>query len=138
MISNKQKHLEFIHGIINRMAHNSFALKGWAVTLVAGIFALAAKDADKMYFLVTYIPIIVFWCLDAFYLKQERLYRSLYEHVRRLEEEDIDYSMNTSISQCKSSKNTWINCFVSKTEMGFYLPLAFVATGIIILTSLLG
>ena len=99
MISNKQKHLEFIQGIINRMAHNSFALKGWAATLVAGIFALAAKDADKMYFLVTYISIIVFWCLDAFYLKQDRLYRSLYEHVRRLEEEDIDYSMNTSISQ---------------------------------------
>ena len=119
------------------MAHNSFALKGWAVALVAGIFALAAKDADKMCFLVIYIPIIVFGCLDVFYLKQERLYRSLYEHVRRLQEVDIDYSM-TSIAQCKSSKNTWINCLLSKTEMGFYLPLAFVATGIIILTSLLG
>lgn len=32
------------------MASNSFALKGWTVTLVAGIFALASKDADKMYF----------------------------------------------------------------------------------------
>ena len=43
---NKLKHLELIQGIINRMASNSFALKGWAVTLVAGIFALASKDTD--------------------------------------------------------------------------------------------
>ena len=46
------KHMEMIQGVINRMASNSFALKGWTVTLVAGIFALASKDADKMYFLV--------------------------------------------------------------------------------------
>ena len=40
-MENKIKHLEIIQGIINRMAGNSFALKGWAVTLIAGIFALA-------------------------------------------------------------------------------------------------
>ena len=49
------KHMEMIQGVINRMASNSFALKGWTVTLVAGIFALASKDADKMYFLVAYV-----------------------------------------------------------------------------------
>ena len=38
----KLKHLEFIQGIITRMANNSFMLKGWAVTLVAGIFALSS------------------------------------------------------------------------------------------------
>lgn len=57
---NKLKHLEMIQGIINRMASNSFALKGWAVTLVAGIFALASKDTDKIYFLIAYVPIVVF------------------------------------------------------------------------------
>ena len=38
-MDNKIKHLELIQGIINRMAGNSFMLKGWAVTLVAGIFS---------------------------------------------------------------------------------------------------
>lgn len=57
---SKLKHLEMIQGIINRMASNSFALKGWAVTLVAGIFALASKDTDKIYFLIAYVPIVVF------------------------------------------------------------------------------
>jgi hypothetical protein len=30
------KHLEFIQGVIARLANNSFLLKGWSVTLVAG------------------------------------------------------------------------------------------------------
>ena len=45
----KLKHLEFIQGIITRMANNSFMLKGWAVTLVAGIFALSSKDSDQLF-----------------------------------------------------------------------------------------
>ena len=81
-MENKIKHLELIQGIINRMSSNSFMLKGWAVTLVAGTFAIASKDTDKMYFLVAYIPIIVFWFLDAYYLKQEHLYIALYNEVR--------------------------------------------------------
>ena len=79
---NKIRHLEMIQGVINRMASNSFMLKGWAVTLVAGIFALAAKDTDKLYFLVTYIPVIIFLGLDSYYLLQERLYRSLFGSYR--------------------------------------------------------
>lgn len=78
-MEKKLKHLEMIQAVINRMANNSFMLKGWTVTLVAGIFALASKDADKMYFLIAYIPLIIFWGLDSYYLLQERLYRSLYD-----------------------------------------------------------
>lgn len=59
-MEKKLKHLEMIQAVINRMANNSFMLKGWTVTLVAGIFALASKDADKMYFLIAYIPLIIF------------------------------------------------------------------------------
>ena len=81
-MENKLKHLEMVQSVINRMANNSFMLKGWAVTLVAGIFVLAGKDTDKLYFLVAYIQVIVFWGLDSYYLLQERLYRGLYEKVR--------------------------------------------------------
>lgn len=131
-MENKIKHLEMIQGVINRIAGNSFALKGWAVTLVAGIFALASKDADKLYFLVAYIPIIVFWGLDSYYLLQERLYRSLYEKVQLLPENEIDFSMTASAKEFKSEKNTFWDCFTSTTELGFYFPLAVVSTGIVI------
>lgn len=133
-MENKIKHLELIQGVINRMAGNSFALKGWGVTLVAGIFALAGKGTDKLYFLVAYIPIIVFWGLDSYYLLQERLYRALYDKVRLLPEAKIDYSMKASPKEFKSKNNTYCDCFVSKTELWFYFPLAIVSTGIIIIT----
>ena len=101
-MENKHKHLDFIQGVINRMAGNSFALKGWAVTLIAGIFVLAGKDTDKMYFLVAYIPILVFWGLDSFYLLQERLYRALYNKVRKMSESEIDFSMNANLDEFKT------------------------------------
>lgn len=72
------KHLEFLQAIISRMASNSASLKTWAVTLTAALFALAAKDANARYVLVALLPIVVFWCLDAYYLRQERCFRALY------------------------------------------------------------
>lgn len=135
-MENKIKHLEMIQGIINRMASNSFALKGWAVTLVAGVFVLSSKDADKMYFLVAYIPIIVFWCLDAYYLLQERLFRSLYGRTRKLSESEIDFDMNITLPEFDITRNRYFNCLFSITELWFYIPLALVSTGIIVLTQL--
>ncbi|EHO80773.1 hypothetical protein [Fusobacterium ulcerans] len=116
------------------MANNSFLLKGWAVTLEAGIFALAAKDTNKLYFLIAYIPIIIFWGLDAYYLLQERLYRSLYEKVQQTKEDEIDFSLKATTQEFHSNKNCYWNCLFSGTELGFYLPLAIVCGGIIIIT----
>ena len=123
-MEKKLKHLEMIQNIINRMANNSFLLKGWSVTLVAGIFALSNKEADKIYFLVAYIPVLVFWGLDSYYLFQERLYRSLFDKIRGEDENAIDFSLKASLSDFSSEKNGYWNCVCSKTELWFYLPLA--------------
>ena len=47
-MDKKIKHLEMIQGVINRMASNSFLLKGWTVVLVSALFALAANDKIDM------------------------------------------------------------------------------------------
>lgn len=135
-MDNKIKHLEMIQGVINRMAGNSFMLKGWAVTLVAGIFALASKEADKRYFLITYVPIVVFWFLDSYYLLQERLYRDLYNDVRKKEDSQIDFSLNASIYTNLDFKRTLQGCLFSKTELWFYIPLAVVCASVIIITNI--
>lgn len=134
LMENKLKHLEMVQSVINRVANNSFMLKGWAVTLVSGIFVLAGKDTDKLYFLVAYIPVIVFWGLDSYYLLQERLYRGLYEKVRLSEESEIDFSLRVTKEEFGNEKNKFISCVVSITELWFYFPLALVCTGIIIVT----
>ena len=136
-MEKKLAHLEMIQAVITRMAGNSFALKGWAVTLVAGLFALSGKDANQFYYLVTYIPIVVFWYLDAYYLCQERMYRNLYEKVRKLDEDKSDFSMNAAAKEFQTDKTTVSNCFLSKTILGFYLPLAVVTAGIIIITAII-
>lgn len=121
-MESKISYLNMIQNIINRMAKNCFALKGWAVTLVAGVFALATKNADGNYFLLAYIPIIFFWLLDAYYLKQERLFRSLYNYARNLNDNEINFNMSTK-AFINEKKNSYTNCLFSVSEL-IYLPLA--------------
>lgn len=46
-MSDKQKHLEFLQGAINRMAGNLFLLKGWTITLIAALFALSSDRGQR-------------------------------------------------------------------------------------------
>jgi len=121
-MENKQKHLEFIQTVINRMAGDCFLLKGWAITLVAALFALFAKDANAKFIFVVYFPVIIFWILDGYFLSQERLFRALYNHVRKLDEKEIDFSMDVSKYQ-KDKENSWLCSMFSATLLFFYLPL---------------
>ena len=114
----KLKHLEFIQNVITRMNANSFLIKGWAITLVSALFALAAKDANINYVLISYIVIPVFWVLDGFYISRERQYRDLYSYVAQKSENDINFSMDAS--GYNKGNRTWISGIFSKTLWPFY------------------
>ncbi|MHA1410445.1 MAG: hypothetical protein ACTSQY_09115 [Candidatus Odinarchaeia archaeon] len=121
-MSNKQKHLEFIQKIINRMAGNLFFLKGWTITLITALFVLFVKDTNSNYIFVIYFPVIIFWILDGYFLSQERLFRALYDYVRKLDEKEIDFSMNTKEYK-KDKRNCWLYSMFSVTLLCFYLSL---------------
>jgi len=132
---NKQKHLEFIGNTINRLAGNSFLLKGWTITLIAGAFALAAKDANPCYVLLAFFPAFLFWFLDGFYLQQERLYRCLWNDVSRKDEAEVDFSMNAQGYKKDNPRNTWMYAtFASKTVATPYIALIFILLGIMYFT----
>ena len=76
------------------MASNSFLIKGWSVTLVAALFALAAAGTNELFVYLAYFPAFMFWVLDAYFLRQERLFRELWDHVREADAE-INFSMDT-------------------------------------------
>lgn len=122
---NKHKHLEFIQTSINRMSGNLFLLKGWSITLIAALFALAAKDTNKAYILIAYFPLFIFWTLDGYFLSQERRFRALYEHVRKLKEEEIDFSMDTEAFRT-DRRTTWMSAMSSRTLVIYYAGLAVV------------
>ncbi len=121
MSSSKLEHLKMLQAVITRMASNSFMVKGWCVTLVSALLALSAKDARFMVF-VAYLPVLMFWWLDAFFLHQERLFRELYDHVRTNEKEESDFSMKTlsQKSDPKSKVDPQLKVAFSKTLFWFY------------------
>ena len=114
----KIKHLEFIQNVITRMNTNSFLIKGWVITLVSALFALAAKDSNINFVLVTYIVIPAFWLLDGFFIAMERQYRGLYEEITKKTENEIDFNMNAS--KYNTGNRTWLAGIFSKTLIPFY------------------
>jgi hypothetical protein len=123
-----------IQDAVKRMASNSFFLKGWAVTIIAGVFALASKDANPMYFLIAYIPICVFWFLDSYYLQLERRYRALYKNVCNSELK-VDFLLAPP-KESRGDKTLFYQSLLSQTELGLYCPLAIVVVIVIVLTAM--
>lgn len=87
------KEISIIQDIIKRMGFNSFMIKGWAITLV--VVALLLKGTEYQVG-IAFIPLLVFWFLDAYFLWQERMYRKLYEWVinNRLKTDEYLFDMN--------------------------------------------
>jgi hypothetical protein len=125
------KHLEFVQAVITRMGSNSFLLKGWNVTLAAGLFALAAKDSNPTFAVVALLPAVVFWGLDAYYLRQERLFRELYDDLRpgsaETQTKVEPFSMSTS--KYENHVPSWFRTLWSKT----IFPLHGVVAGAILI-----
>ncbi|MBT0398905.1 hypothetical protein [Morganella morganii] len=63
-------------------------------------------------------PLVIFWGLDTFFLRQEKMYRKLYEEVANGNVKSDRYTMNASVY----SKD--IGCYLevvfSKTLLPFY------------------
>lgn len=123
MDETKVKHLEMIQGVVNRMSHISFLLKGWSVVLVSALFALSAKDSNVQFVVLAYFPALIFWFLDGYFLWQERLYRRLYDKVRLMDESGVDFSMSTV--EFRRSTSLWTDVVLSKTLLVFHGVICF-------------
>ena len=88
------KHLEIIQGVVNRLGHDSFLVKGWSMTILAtGIIFMSRSGIQSRFLLLTFlIPVIGFWVLDGYFLWQERLFREVYNEIRK--QETTDFAMN--------------------------------------------
>jgi len=111
------KEIEIIQDIIKRMAFNSFMVKGWTVTLVA--VTLLLKGA-KHQVLIAFIPLLVFWFLDAYFLWLERLYRRLYNWVIKNRLQTDEYLFDMSIDRFKYDEQPKLRIMFSITLGWFY------------------
>lgn len=127
--SDRLKHLEFIQAIVTRMGTSSFLIKGWTLTIAAAFFAVLASRLSWSIALTGLIPIIAFWFLDGQFLWQERLFRSLYDDVRRPNADIEIMSMNIS---CYKDTKTWAKATFSATLILFYGALVLVDVALLI------
>lgn len=125
-MEKKLKHLEFIQGVVNRLASASFRVKGWSVVLVSALLVLSERAESFELGFVALLPVVILWGLDGYYLAEERLFRQLYDQVRERQEDDIDFSMDA-----KNLKRTgrfwpsrWWLAVRSRTLWPFYGALA--------------
>lgn len=121
-MESKLKHLEFIQGVIARLAGNSFKVRTWAVVLISTILAVLAREGRLDIGFVALFPILAFWSLDGYYLWQERHFRALYDHVRGMHDDDVDFSMNADAA-VHGRPPTWMTTMFSRTLMLFYATL---------------
>lgn len=120
--TNLHKEIDLIQGCINRMASNSFMLKGWLITIIAAMITLSMDKQNAILIVVaTALPLLCFWYLDAFYLRTERKYRKLYEWVleeRAKKNAEFMYCLDTK--RFEKDVDSIFCVMFSKTLLPFY------------------
>lgn len=109
---DKRKHLEFVQGVVNRMASNSFLFKGWSITIIAGLSAFAANDSNTAFMVVPIVSTLLFWSVDAYYLMLERAFRNIYNRVAITKPEQIDYSLTPAKEDI--TVKSWVKVFFGR------------------------
>ena len=131
MFDKKIAHLKMLMSVINRLSNISLLLKSWPVLMACTLLLIVFNinfDSPAFVFICSLpFPLIVisclinFWLLDGYFLWQERLFKSLYDDVRLLDEDQIDYSMN--VDTFNRFHITWMESCFSATILGFHFAI---------------
>lgn len=131
-ITSLHKEIDLIQNCIARMARNSFLIKGWSITLIVITWAILDNAGGSSHSLILLIiPVIVFWVLDGYFLRLERMYRKMYEWVLKARIEDGNFSKlyDLNPSRFQTDVGSWLSVMFSKTLISFYAALVLVIFG---------
>lgn len=121
-----------IESIIDRMSNKSGNIKGFAVSIVAGVTALSFKETSPWVLLLSFLTIFIFLWMDIYYLGMERKYKFFYKQVCKGKEVDFNLSLDLKESEIKKAKATKLQCLTSKSVYYFYIPLGVVMAIILV------
>jgi hypothetical protein len=108
-----------IRHIINRMATNSFIIKGWTLAVLGIILLLSSTGYQA---LIAVFALLVFWYLDAYFLRQEKTYRALYNEIveNKLNTSDEFFDMRSARYEAGIEVPRPSKLMLSKTLLIFY------------------
>lgn len=118
------KYLELIQKIIERMARNSFQIKAWTATLFAAIIVLTYSIINILIFIVLIFTICMFWALDSYYLRQEKLFRELYNtKVKEFNEnaKNVNQPYSMRVDSYKKDEDSTLRIMFSISEFLYYI-----------------
>lgn len=117
--------LNLIQIQIQRMAGNSFIIKGWYVTFMSAFitYMFTQKKIELIYLGI--IPIIGCGIYDCYFLYLEKLYREKYNWViKNINLNIFLFNLNPYEKRMLNKNILWRNIFYSNPIIGFYfLPL---------------
>lgn len=131
-IEEIHKEIDLIQACITRMAQNSFMIKGWFVSIYAVILALLPEKVNMFLLCIALVAVnMIFWYLDGFFLRTEKIYRKIYDwvlEVRPQNNRELMYQLNPGKFNGKIEKVESVGeAMWSKTLRWFYLiPLVIV------------
>lgn len=96
------KEIDIIQNCINRMASNSFLIKGWFITLILGFIAFGYEKIDFKIFIILLLIITIFcWISDSFFLQLEKKYRKKYNWVIKNRSTNSNFLYNLNPHETK-------------------------------------
>ncbi len=125
------REIEVIQHIIERMASNSFLIKGWTVTLVVVTLLLKGDWYEAF---IGFVPLMAFWVLDAYFLRQERMYRKLYDWVRNNRPNTDEHLFDMNAGRFQQEVASMLRLMFSLTLGVFYGTMGAVIVAYIVLT----
>ncbi len=131
-IEEIHKEIDLLQSCITRMAQNSFMIKGWFVSIYAVILALLPEKVNMFLLCIALVAVnLIFWYLDGFFLRTEKVYRKIYDWVleeRPQNNKELMYQLNPGKfnGKIENVESIW-KVMWSKTLRWFYLiPLVIV------------
>lgn len=120
--------LNLIQIQIQRMAGNSFIIKGWYVTFMSAFIAYMFTKKNFSLIFWGSLPILGCSIYDCYFLYLEKLYREKYNWViANIENNDFLFNLNPHKKEMLNKPISWKKIWFSKPIVGFYiLPLIIV------------
>lgn len=131
---DRRQHLEFIQGIVSRMASASASATTWLLPIVTATYGYTLASNDWWVAVLGLVAALVFGLLDANYLEQERAFRRLYDDVAR-GKPIPKYSMNPALAGTDGRVNYWPDRpdWTSWSILPVYVPILLAGAGVIAL-----
>lgn len=126
------KSMEICQSAISRLANNAFSLKAWFLVAFSALFTFFAKSvsgeteyAMTVADLVWLVPMLMFPLLDAFYLKQERMFRAVYDDFKQAINGAAASRIPFDLKPTSAQRNEFslLNVVFSISVGWFYLPM---------------